>query len=163
MRETDGQFILDLEWQGQAHTDITIGEFDYGGLFLRMPWREGIPGEIVNAVRDLNERAEGQRAMWLNIGMQVEGRDDFANIAIFDHSENAGYPTSWRVDNEMGVGPSRAIMGDWTIDEGETEVIRYRIVIYTEVFNDLQLTSAWEDYVENHGTYSTAVMWGIAR
>ena len=163
MRETDGEFILDLEWQGQAHTDITIGEFDYGGLFLRMPWREGIPAEIVNAVRDHNERAEGQRAMWLNIGMEVEGRDDLANIAIFDHSENPGYPTPWRVDNEMGVGPSRAIMGNWTIDEGETEVIRYRIVVYTEEFNDVQLTAAWEDYVENHGTYSTAVMWGIAR
>jgi putative membrane-bound dehydrogenase-like protein len=163
MTESEGRYILDLEWQGEAHSDITIGEFDYGGLFLRMPWREGIPGEIVNAVRDQNERAEGQRAMWLNIGMQVEGRDNLAHIAIFDHSENSDYPTPWRVDNQMGVGPSRSILGDWTIDEGETEIIRYRLVIYTDEFNDVQLTSAWEDYVENYGTYSTAVMWGFAR
>jgi hypothetical protein len=163
MFESEGQYILDLEWQGEAQTDITIGEYNYGGLFLRMPWREGIPGEIVNAVRDQNERAEGQRAMWLNIGMQVEGRDNLAHIAIFDHSENSDYPTPWRVDDQMGVGPSRSILGDWTIEEGETETIRYRLVIYTDEFNDVQLTSAWEDYVENHGTYSTAVMWGFAR
>jgi putative membrane-bound dehydrogenase-like protein len=163
MWEENGQFILDLEWRGRAQTDITIGEFDYGGLFLRMPWREDIPAEVVNAVRDRNERAEGERAMWLDIGMQVDGRDDLARIAIFDHSENNGYPTPWRVDDEFGVGPSRAILGDWTIEEGETEVIRYQLKIYTDEFSDLALTSAWEDYVDNHGTYSTAAMWGIFR
>ena len=163
MRETDEEFILDLEWRGEAHTDITIGEFDYGGLFLRMPWREGIPGEVVNAVRDRDERAEGQRAMWLNIGMQVEGRDDLAYIAIFDHSDNIRYPTPWRVDGQMGVGPAKSVMGDWEIEEGNVEVIRYRIVVYTSEFRDVELTAKWEDYVESHGTYSTASMWGIAR
>ena len=62
MRERNGTFVLDLEWRGEARTDVTIGKYDYGGLFLRMPWREGIAGEVVNAARQRNERAEGQRA-----------------------------------------------------------------------------------------------------
>src|SRR5919199_208285 len=79
MREQDGKYLLDLEWAGDAKTDVTIGKYDYGGLFLRMPWREGIKGEVINAARQRNEKAEGQRAMWVDVGMQVEGRTDLAH------------------------------------------------------------------------------------
>ncbi|MEQ8535556.1 MAG: PmoA family protein, partial [Imperialibacter sp.] len=112
MRETGGKFLLDLEWNGLGKTDVTIGEYDYGGLFLRMPWVEGIKGEVVNAARQKNEKAEGQRAMWVDAGMQVEGRDDLAHIAILDHKENKGFPQTWRVDGQLGIGPARARMGD---------------------------------------------------
>ncbi|HEV2123866.1 MAG TPA: DUF6807 family protein, partial [Chloroflexota bacterium] len=47
MQERDGMYVLDLQWQGKAYTDVTIGKYDYGGLFLRMPWREGIEGSVV--------------------------------------------------------------------------------------------------------------------
>ena len=40
MRIVDGEYDLDLEWQGDAQIDITINEFEYGGMFLRMPWRK---------------------------------------------------------------------------------------------------------------------------
>ena len=90
--------------EARPRTDVTIGQYDYGGLFLRMPWREGMRGEVVNAARQRNERAEGQRAMWIDVGMQVEGRNDLAHIAIFDHPDNAGYPQAWRVDGQLGVG-----------------------------------------------------------
>lgn len=96
MREASGRFVLDLEWQGRARRAVTIGQYDYGGLFLRMPWREGIAGEVVNAARQRDARAEGQRAMWIDVGMQVEGRDDLAHIAIFDHPDNGGYPQTWQ-------------------------------------------------------------------
>src|SRR5680860_226235 len=124
MREEDGKYFLDLEWKGEAKTDLVIGKYDYGGLFLRMPWREGIKGEIVNAARQKNEKAEGQPAMWINVGMQVEGRDDLANITIFDHPENRGYPQKWRVDEQMGVGPAFTRDGDWALEKGKTELIR---------------------------------------
>jgi putative membrane-bound dehydrogenase-like protein len=160
MRETSGRFVLDIEWRGQARTDVTIGRDDYGGLFLRMPWREGIKGEVVNAARQRNERAEGQRAMWIDVGMQVDGRGDLAHIAIFDHPTNVGYPQAWRVDGQMGVGAARSRTNDWTIATGETEVIRHRFVIYTGVLNDVELTSAWSDF---SGVNSTAALWGIAQ
>ena len=68
MREQNGRFLLDLTWRGEARRDVTIGKYDYGGLFLRMPWRQGINGEVVNAARQRNARAEGQRAMWVDVG-----------------------------------------------------------------------------------------------
>ncbi|MGH9370606.1 MAG: DUF6807 family protein, partial [Vicinamibacterales bacterium] len=163
MRERDGKFLLDLEWRGEARTDVTVGQYDYGGLFVRMPWRDGIAGEVVNAARQRNERAEGQRAMWIDVGMQVEGRDDLAHIAIFDHPDNAGYPQAWRVDGQLGVGSARTRTGDWTITRGQTEVVRHQFVIYTGVLNDVEMTSAWTDYSGNRSTYSTSALWAIAQ
>lgn len=164
MRAEEDRFILDLEWAGEAHTDVSINEMSYGGMFLRMPWKQGIPGEAVNAARQRNRQAEGQRAMWVDVGMQVEGRDDFVHVAIFDHPMNAGYPQTWRVDGQLGVGPTRARMGDWHIPEGATEVIRHRLIVYTGELNDLELTEDWEEYTgAAEGSYSTSSLWGIAQ
>ena len=162
-RERAGRIELDLEWRGQAHTDLTIGRFDYGGLFLRMPWRPGMPGEVVNAARQRNERAEGQRAMWIDVGLQVEGRADRAHVAIFDHPDNPGYPQAWRVDAQLGTGSARTRTADWTIRRGETELVRHRLLAYTGTLDDVALTSAWADFSGTAGTYSTAALWGIAR
>lgn len=163
MREDSGRYFLDLEWRGEAKTDVTIGKYDYGGLFLRMPWQEGIKGEVVNAARQCNEKAEGQRAMWVDVGMQVKGRDDLAHIAIFDHPENKGFPQTWRVDGQLGIGPVRARTGDWKINKGETEIIRHQLVVYTGVLKDVDMNHSWEEYIGEHSMYSTASLWGIAQ
>ncbi len=159
MREQDQTYVLDLVWKGQAQQDITIGEYDYGGLFLRMPWRPGINGKVVNSARHANSRAEGQRAIWLDVGMQVEGRDDLAHIAIFDHSENPGFPQPWRVDGQLGVGPVRARLGDWKIDKGESAVIKHRFMVYTGDLNDVTLTNQSSQYSGK----GASVQWGLAQ
>jgi putative membrane-bound dehydrogenase-like protein len=163
MQQNENEFNIDLEWQGKAIEEVTIGEYEYGGLFLRMPWKEGIKGEVVNFARQKNERAEGQRALWVDAGMQVEGRDDLAHVAIFDHPENAGFPQTWRVDNQLGIGPVRARMGDWKILKGETETIKHRIHVYTGELNDLKLTEKWKEYIGDDNLYATAGLWNIAR
>ncbi|MCF0058569.1 PVC-type heme-binding CxxCH protein [Dyadobacter sp. CY356] len=163
MREKDGKYLLDLEWNGEAQTDVTIGKYDYGGLFVRMPWKEGIKGEVINAARQRNEKAEGQNALWVDIGMQVEGRNDLAHIAIFDHPENKGYPQTWRVDSQLGAGPARARKEDWHIKKGETEVIKHELVVYTGELNDVALTKTFGDFIGNNGTYNTAALWAIAQ
>ena len=94
MRESDGKFLLDLEWRGQAKTEVKMEKFYVGGLFLRMPWREGIAGEVINADGKRNGEAEGQRAMWNDIGIQIDGRKDKAHIAILDHPNNADSPVA---------------------------------------------------------------------
>ena len=150
MQEYDGKYVLDLEWKGEAKTDITLGKFYVGGLFIRMPWLKGIPGEIVNAAGQINEDAEGQRAIWADVGIQVDGRDDFAHIAVFDHPDNNGFPNSWRVDSQLGIGPSRQIQGEWKIDKGDTEVIRYRLIVYTGDINQAGMTRAWKEFVKSY-------------
>lgn len=163
LNDDGDQINLDLEWKGKGLVEVTIGEYQYGGLFLRMPWKKGINGQVTNFARQINERAEGQRALWVDAGMQVEGRDDLAHVAIFDHPENAGFPQTWRVDNQLGVGPVRARMGDWKILKGETETIKHRIAVYTGELNDLELTEQWKKYVGDDNLYATAGLWNIAR
>ena len=163
LKEKDGQYLLSLEWQGEALTDITINEFDYGGLFLRMPWKPDIKGEVVNAARQRNAKAEGQRAMWVDAGMEIDGLDDWGHIAIFDHPDNEGFPQTWRVDNQLGIGPVRARMGDWHIKKGQVETIQHQIVAYSGKLDAIKMNDLWGDYVGDKGLYNTASLWSIAQ
>jgi putative membrane-bound dehydrogenase-like protein len=159
MQEVEREYVLDLQWFGDAKSDVTIGKYDYGGLFLRMPWRAGIKGEVVNGARERDEKAEGRRATWVDVGMQVEGRDDLAHIVIFDHSKNPGFPQPWRVDQQLGVGPVRARLGDWSIAKGERATVRHQLRVYTGTLDDVSLNAKWEEYSGAH----SSTLWGIAQ
>ncbi|PHN05994.1 PVC-type heme-binding CxxCH protein [Flavilitoribacter nigricans] len=161
--ESNGHHLLELEWKGKALTDITINEFDYGGLFLRMPWHEGIEGEVINAARQRNEKAEGQRAQWVDVGMAIEGLDEWGHIAIFDHPDNDGFPQTWRVDGQLGVGPVRARQGDWQIKAGETATFRHQIVAYEGELSDISLNKLWGDFIGDQGMYNGTALWGLAQ
>jgi putative membrane-bound dehydrogenase-like protein len=179
LRERQGAFVLSVEWRGQAKTDVTAGpenvlarpvatasdtSSEPGGLFLRMPWKEGAAAHVVNAARQQNERADRQRAMWVDVAVPVSEGGDLAHIAMFDYPDNPGYPQAWRVDPQLGVGTARSTAaGSWTIKKGETEVIRHQLVVYTGTLNDLELTNAWAEFSGNRSTYSTSALWGIAQ
>lgn len=160
MQEKDGKYVLNVEWEGDAQTDVTISKYDYGGLFVRMLWREGIDGEVVNAARQKNEKAEGQRSMWVDAGMTIEGRKDRVHVAVFDHPENKGFPQCWRVDGQLGIGPARARTGDWLIKKGEVEVIKHQLIVYTGQLNDVSLTNMWTEFSGHRDTYA---LWGVAQ
>ena len=147
MTSSKQEHVLDLTWEGTGKSDVTIGKYNYGGLFLRMPWhRNKTKGEVVNSALQKNGRAEGKRAVWVDVGMDIDGRNDWGHIAIFDHPENSDFPQPWRVDGQLGIGPSRAILGDWKIPKGQTETIRHRFLIHTGKLNPEALTKKWEDY-----------------
>ena len=160
MRDSGDRYLLDLEWTGRALADLTIAEYAYGGLFVRMPWKPGMEGSVVNSSRQRNERANAQRAVWVDAGMKIDGRDDLAHIAIFDHPQNNGYPLPWRVDGQLGIGPSRATLGEWKIARDKQAVYRHQLVVYTGAFNDVALDEAWRTYT---GERSDSVLWNLAR
>jgi hypothetical protein len=78
--------------------------------------------------------------------VEIDGRSDLGHIAIFDHPDNEAFPVPWRVDNELGVGPSRQILGDWGLYEGERTTIRYRLLVYTGDRDPAELTRRWTQY-----------------
>ena len=146
IQEQDGKYLLDLEWRGDAKRAVTVDRFYVGGLFIRMPWHTGIAGEVINAAGQRNNQAEQQRAIWTDVGMAIAGRDDWGHIAILDHPDNTGFPIAWRVDSELGVGPSRQILQNWRLTEGESEVTRYRLIVYTGQLDPTVLHRAWTAY-----------------
>lgn len=146
MRDSGDRYVLDLEWTGEGLADITVGRYDYGGLFLRMPWRNGMEGAAINSNGKRNSDGTGQTASWVDVGIKLEGRSDQAHIAIFDHPKNSGYPLPWRVDAQLGIGPCRAIAGDWTIAKGKSEIIRHQFVVYTGDFKEETIKQAWQKY-----------------
>lgn len=160
LRLDDPGYVLDLQWSGDAQVDVTIGEYDYGGLFVRMPWRQGVEGRVLNSVRQENERAEGQRAVWVDVGVQLEGRQDLAHIAVFDHPSNDGFPQPWRVDGQLGVGPVRARLGDWTIQAGRSVGFRHRLLIYSGELGSAELTDHWSKF---SGQDHAWAQWHLAR
>ena len=145
-RLTDNRTEITLEWQGKALEDVTINAFSYGGMFLRMPWTKDIKGMATNSEGQTNEEAEGQQARWVDVGMEIDGRPDWGRLAILDHPDNAAFPTPWRVDGQLGVGPCRAISGDWHIPKGETETIRRRILAHTGTLDSSRLEEWWKSY-----------------
>lgn len=163
MQVIGDKYFLDLEWQGEPKTNVVIGKYDYGGLFLRMPWKEGVDGEIVSAARKKNEHAEGQSATWVNVGMEVAGLDEWANVAIFDHPENRGFPNKWRVDPQLGLGPAYTRDADWILEKGHSETLRHQLVIYTGALNEMEMTENWNEFSGREGMYSATELWALAQ
>lgn len=160
LRDLGDQYVMDLDWYGDAKVDIKIGKYDYGGLFIRMPWQEGSDAKLVNSARETNGRAEGRRAAWTNLSMTVPGRDNPAHIAVFDHPQNNGYPLPWRVDGQFGLGTARSRLGDWTIPQGKREIIKHRFVIYTGEFSDVAVGKKWTEFSGQEVAYAH---WQIAQ
>ena len=160
VEEKQGEYIMDLVWQGKANQNVKVSEYKYGGLFLRMPWKKGINAQAENSSRLRNQEAEGKRDVWVNAGMQVQGRKDLAHITIFDHPKNKGYPQPWRVDKQLGIGPVRARLGNWHISAGQTETIRHRLLVHTGELDSKEVTEKWKAWT---GKRNTSVLWRIAQ
>jgi putative membrane-bound dehydrogenase-like protein len=160
MRDHGDRYVIDFEWKGEALVDVTVDQFAYGGLFVRMPWRNGMDGAAVNSNRQRNARADAQRAVWLDVGLKLEGRSDLAHIAIFDHPLNPGYPLPWRVDGQLGVGPSPSQAAAWKIARGKSTSFRHQLVVHTGALDDNKVTDWWSAY---SGQARDNVMWTLAR
>ncbi len=161
--QKEDKHLLSLEWQGEALEDITINEFAYGGMFLRMPWRKDSKGEAVNAARQRNRFAEGKKAMWVDVGMEIEGLEDWGHIAIFDHPENDRFPQTWRVDGQLGIGPVPSGEGDLKIAKGEIKTYLHQVVAYTGTLNSIEMNDLWSDYIGDHNLYNIISLWKIAQ
>jgi hypothetical protein len=118
---------------------------------VRIPWRPTDRAEAVNSAGQRDGDLEQQRAIWTDVGIQVEGRRDLGHIAIFDYPDNYGFPTPWRVDKQYGFGPNT----EWTeskIDPGKERVYRYRLIVYGGDLNPAAMTQAWKRFVRDFST-----------
>jgi|ERR1035438_6333079 hypothetical protein len=145
MEARDGRYVLDLQWKGVAKTAIVVSQYYVGGLFVRMPWHPGDHAEAINSNGQRDKDAEAKHANWVDLGVQVDGRNDLAHLVVLDSPENSGFPVSWRVDDQYGFGPDRSWQ-EWKMEKGQTESLRYRIIAYTGKFNSAEVADAFKAF-----------------
>jgi len=151
IRVDPGQYVLDLTWTLGALTDIVIGQFMAGGLFLRMPYAPERGAKALNSNGLADKDGEKQRANWQAVWMPIEGRSDGAGMAVMDHPRNPAHPTTWRVDNEYGISPSRVIAESWKIAAGASETYRFRILTFTGGIDTRIIEPVWNDFARLQG------------
>jgi len=139
-------FDLNLDWTLRALSDVEIGQYMAGGLFLRMPYTTEKGGVAVNSEGRVNGDAERQRSRWVAVSMPIDGRPDWAGFAIMDHPGNPAYPVTWRVDNELGVSPSRCIAETWSIAAGASEHYRFRLHVFTGPADLSSIEARWRQF-----------------
>ncbi len=147
--ESEGRLVLEMGWTLTATTDLRFGEYGYGGLFLRMPYRDGCEGRALNSEGLAGGDAEGQRARWVAVSLRVDGRDTPAGIAILDHPGNEEHPVPWRVDGQLGISPSRCIAGPWSLATGVSTTSRCRVLVFAGDIDAEDVEGAWREYSDS--------------
>jgi hypothetical protein len=142
-------FVLDLDWTLRASVDLAFGRYDYGGLFLRMPYRPERGGAARSSDAGDAGAADGARARWLAVAMPVAGRPadrPEAGVAILSHPANPEFPPPWRVDRQLGVSPSRCVAGGWRLPAGRSSTERYRLLVFTGPIDAAATEAAWRRF-----------------
>ena len=143
-----GEIILDLVWKGYANEKITVSKYNYGGLFLRMPWKRNINAETINSEGDKNQTGEGKSANWVDLGMEISGLDELGRIVIYDHPSNDGFPNQWRIDGQFGIGPASARRGDWEIKKGDHKIFKHRLIVYSGKHDKPLVNQQWKEWIK---------------
>lgn len=143
-----GEIILDLVWKGYANEKITVSKYNYGGLFLRMPWKRNIKAETINSEGDKNQTGEGKSANWIDLGMEISGLDELGRIVIYDHPSNDGFPNQWRIDGQFGIGPASARRGDWEIKKGDHKIFKHRLIVYSGKHDKPLVNQQWKEWIK---------------
>ncbi len=142
-------YVLDLRWILAADNGpVHFGRHDYGGLFLRMPYRGESGGSVLNSAGQRNAEAEGQRATWIAVQMPIAGNRDDAVVVVMDHPSNLEHPVPWRVDEELGVAPSVCIAGPWQIEAGAERQLRHRVAVFGSPIPRSRVDALWTDFSE---------------
>lgn len=128
-RDFTKTYLIDLMLSLKANADVTFDKYDYGGLFVRMPWKNQPGAKAINSEGHINGKAEGQKASWVDLGMTVDGRKDDAHLAVISPE-----PVIWRVDGQLGVGPAPSRAGAWSLKQGTSATFDYRFYVYTGEF-----------------------------
>jgi Methane oxygenase PmoA len=123
-RDFTKTYLIDFTWTAKAQTDVTFDKYDYGGLFIRMPFKNQPGALAINSEGQRNGKAEGQKARWVDLAT----------------------PVLWRVDDQLGVGPAPSRKGAWKLAKNETITHRYRFLVYTGEFQQIQVEAEWKAF-----------------
>jgi hypothetical protein len=146
LKEDNDYLCLDLEWALRAIPSIHIVDDEYGGLFIRMPFRSSANTTVLSSTGLKDSATEQQAAEWLSLHMPLENNDSGGGITVFDHPENPLHPAKWRVDHQRGINPSPCISGAIDLPPGDVLRHRYRLVLHENKLTYEQINRLWLTY-----------------
>ena len=122
-------WVLDLDWiLAAADGPVSFPRYDYGGLFIRMPWHDGDPVAVLaDHGADRREDIDARPARWVAMALCGVG-GAWNTLAVVDHPGNPAHPQPWRFDCGYGFGPGRCIAGPWLLEPGRPCRQRYRLI-----------------------------------
>lgn len=148
LQKPDNLLYLDLDWSLQAIPDVHIAQDEYGGLFIRMPFRSGMHTKVINSEGLQDDDTEQQAARWLSLHMPLENSETGGGMSVFDHPDNPQHPTKWRVDHQRGINPAPCIPSSIDLASGEKLRHRYRLVLHTGTLTVEQINARWRQYAK---------------
>ena len=146
LQEDNDYLFLDLDWALQAIPDIHVAQDEYGGLFIRMPFRSKINTKVLNSTGLQDAATEQQAAEWLSLHMPLENNEFGGGITVLDHPENPQHPAKWRVDHQRGVNPAPCIPSAIDLPAGAILNHRYRLILHEEKLAAEQINNLWAIY-----------------
>lgn len=148
-------YELGLALRLRAVPEVTFGQYPYGGLFVRMPYRPENGGTAYNSEGQHGAEAEQQPARWVAVQMPLLDAGPGETpplVVVMDHPGNFRHPTPWRIDNELGVGPSVSIAGAWQLAAGQEQIFRYAIVVAGATLDRPAIEKSWQAFAFGGGT-----------
>jgi hypothetical protein len=142
---TTQRLELDLTWSLHAQRDLTFGEYEYGGLFLRMPYRAETGGKAVDSE---GQSQSARRARWVAVTMPLPDTAREVEAALLDHPQNRDSPAVWRIDGELGIGPSVSAAGAWSLAAGAVQTFRYRLAVFDKPVEVDVVDEDWQRFAK---------------
>ena len=146
LSEVDDVLFLDLRWNVSAIPDVVIERGDYGGFFIRMPFRSDRDAKVVSSTGLEDDATEQQAAAWVDLTMPVNRGNVSAGITLLDHPDNRGHPAHWRVDGQRGINPAPCIPGEIHLRAGESMTFQYRLILHDGSLDANGIERFWTAY-----------------
>jgi len=157
----EGMFAIRVTHELEEPANQPARYVDAHGNVTEVAQRDnaGVDGEYLSSEGRINEKEVwGTRAKWCILRGTVQGKP--ATIGIFDHPDNAGYPTYWHA---RGYGLFAANPFGWktftngekelnfTLAPGESTTLRYRILIASRRLDAEQTEKLFENWLKEIG------------
>ncbi len=137
-------------------SDVVMGDTKEGSFALRLTKTLNVPpGHMVNSNGSVGEKEVwGKRANWVDYYGKVGAEE--VGVAIFDSPKSFRHPTYWHARGYglFAANPFaiREFTGDfnkdgsWTIQEGKSLTLRYRVFIHHGDDKQAHVAEAYQEY-----------------
>ena len=130
-----------------SSSPLKLLKYRYGGLGFRATsqWDED-SSDYLTSEGKTRKDGHGTRGRWCNVfGKTAKGP---AGILFMSHPQNHEHPEPMRIwpEGEVFFNFCPVQKADWTLEPGETYVLRYRLYVYNGTITAEKAEGLWQDF-----------------